>query len=328
MPLESRLARVDCAAPGDELEGTDTMRLSMLPCRLLSCLPLAIAALMVLGGCATRRSRPDPAYAGAPQHVVVAGDTLSSISARYDVDVVTIVKVNRLAHRDLVPGQVLYLPGARVAQARVVRPVDAAPPVDTSTDWYIPRTAWSVQAIDMTNIDPMAKIYRLTVHHSSEHGDATGDPVDMLRLFEKNHKIKGWACIGYHYIIASDGQIYEGRPIQFQGAHASGDNNIGNIGVCLLGNFERDRVPEVQRAALISVLDRLTSRYGIEPGEIHGHREFKTTDCPGRYLLAIVDEYRGGSGEVGPADPYSMRRAPKAPAKKTKATSSAKKPRR
>ncbi|MBA3709907.1 MAG: N-acetylmuramoyl-L-alanine amidase [Planctomycetes bacterium] len=266
-------------------------------------LALMCAALLALGGCATRHSRPDPAYAGAPQHTVVAGETLSSISETYGIDVATIVKANRLAHKDLYPGQVLVLPGARQVITQIPQhPVAPTVPVDDGVSWFTPRAVWAVQTIDTANADPMAKIYRITVHHSSEHGDATGDPVDMLRLFEKNHKLKGWACIGYHFIIATDGRVYEGRPLAYQGAHAGGDNNIGNVGVCLLGNFERDRVPEVQRAALISVLDRLSNRFEIARTEIHGHREFKTTDCPGRYLMAVVDEYRGGSGDVGPAD--------------------------
>ena len=48
--------------------------------------------------------------------------------------------------------------------------------------------------------------------------------------------------------------------------------------------------------------------------QIFGHREFKATDCPGRYLMAIVEEYRGGSGEVGPPDPW-LNRSKRAPAK-------------
>ncbi|MBA2479132.1 MAG: N-acetylmuramoyl-L-alanine amidase [Planctomycetes bacterium] len=301
------------------------MRTLMIPRHHLAGMVLLIAALMALGGCATRRSRPDPAYASAPQHLVVEGDTLSSISERYNVDIATIIKANRLAHKTLVPGQVLYLPGARVDAPRVARAIpEPAPEVDTSTDWFIARSTWSVQSIDVPNTDPMAPIYRLTVHHSSEHGDASGDPVDMLRLFEKNHKSKGWACIGYHFIIAADGQVYEGRPLKYQGAHASGDNNIGNVGICLLGNFERDSVPQAQRAALMSVLDRLVRRYGIARTEIHGHREFKTTDCPGRFLLAIVDEYRGGNGELAPERPAATSRPSRAPAKRASATTTKK----
>jgi N-acetyl-anhydromuramyl-L-alanine amidase AmpD len=166
-----------------------------------------------------------------------------------------------------------------------------------------------VQPIDTSNIDPMTRIYRLTVHHSGEEGDVIEDPIEALRHFERIHKqAKGWACIGYHFVIARDGRVFEGRPLKYQGAHAVGDNNIGNIGVCLIGDFDKGPVPPAQKAALIDVLDRLTKQYGIEKSQIFGHREFKATDCPGRYLMAIVEQYRGsGSGEVGPqpSDPRS-----------------------
>jgi N-acetylmuramoyl-L-alanine amidase len=270
---------------------------STLPTLMLAAL---FAAVTLSTGCATRQPRPPAEYAYVTRYIVEKGDTLSSVSARFNVPLEELVKANRLRYRRIVPGQILFVPSIpEAAYARQPAPV-AAPVEDVG--WYVPRSAWAVQQIDGGNVDPMTPIYRITVHHSSEHGDATGEPQDMLRLFEKNHKTKGWACIGYHFIIASDGRVYEGRPLKYQGAHSTGDNNIGNVGVCLLGNFDRDQVPSAQRQALISVLDRLSRRFSVDKAEIHGHRDFKTTDCPGRYLMSIVESYRGGV-HVAPAPP-------------------------
>jgi hypothetical protein len=37
---------------------------------------------------------------------------------------------------------------------------------------------------------------------------------------------------------------------------------------------------------------------------VYGHRELKLTDCPGKYLMAIVVKYRGGRPDatVGESD--------------------------
>ena len=45
------------------------------------------------------------------------------------------------------------------------------------------------------------------------------------------HLNNGWAGIGYHYYITKDGTIWEGRPDNTVGAHASGGNS-DSIGIC------------------------------------------------------------------------------------------------
>lgn len=168
--------------------------------------------------------------------------------------------------------------------------VGSIPP--DKADWYVARSGWAGQSIDQGNIEPMEPVYRITVHHSGDANDALGDPREHLRQFERAHKMKGWACIGYHFIISRDGTVYEGRPIAYQGAHAVGDNNKGNIGICLMGNLDNRPVPDAQKKALFAVLDRLTRQYSVEKDELFGHRHFKTTDCPGRYGLLALEEYK------------------------------------
>lgn len=195
-----------------------------------------------------------------------------------------------------------------VATPPPAKPV-TPPPV---TSWYVPRSQWAASPILKDRATPMGqKPYRITVHHSADirlpdGTKETGDPVKVLRWIEESHqkgigKNEPFACIGYHFIIARDGRVFEGRPIQYQGAHATGDNNIGNIGVCLLGDFEHGPVPRVQAEKLVEVLDRLTAQYAIRPSErtVFGHKDFKDTDCPGRNLEPLVRAY--AAGRVGAA---------------------------
>ncbi len=177
---------------------------------------------------------------------------------------------------------------------RPIAPVPEKAPTASAARWFQPRSAWAGQAIDTSNVEPMEPIYRLTVHHSGNAEDATGDSKAQLRQFERAHKGKGWACIGYHFIIARDGTVFEGRPLKFQGAHATGQNNVGNVGICLMGNFDQRPVPKAQLDSLRSVLDRLRAQYGIDRSEVEGHSHYKTTDCPGKYLRQFVERYKKG----------------------------------
>ena len=198
---------------------------------------------------------------------------------------------------------------APAASAKPV-PVTIAPakPVTLAAPkWYVPRASWAVQKIHIERTTPMGvKPFRITVHHSADiqlpdGTRETGDAVALLRFVEDSH-VKGigknepFACIGYHFIIAADGKVYEGRPLQYQGAHSTGDNNIGNIGICLLGDFDKHEVPAVQKQRLAEVLNRLCTSYAITPSRttVLCHKDFKATACPGRYLEPIVRDFSSG----------------------------------
>lgn len=198
-------------------------------------------------------------------------------------------------------------PATPAAPATVVVKPKPPTPVVAASAWFVPRSAWAVQKVRVERTTPMrVKPFRITVHHSDEIAlpdgtRETGNATALLRYIEDSHlkgigKNEAFACIGYHFIIAADGTVYEGRPLQFQGAHATGDNNIGNIGICLLGAFDSHRVPAVQQRRLVEILDRLCAAYGITPSRttVLCHKDFKPTACPGRHLEPIVRGYASG----------------------------------
>lgn len=97
------------------------------------------------------------------------------------------------------------------------------------------------------------------------------------------HKARGFATIGYHYVIYRDGSIHEGRPLEQIGAHCVGHNKH-SIGVCYIGGCASDgktpkdtRTPE-QKEALLALLRRLKAQF--PNATIHGHRDFAAKACP------------------------------------------------
>lgn len=168
-------------------------------------------------------------------------------------------------------------------------------PVRTTGPQIEPRARWHARAL-RANHDPMTSIYRVTVHHTGTRFDSTdyGQSAQGVLSIQQYHQDgKKWADIGYHYLIDRAGRVWEGRPIGVQGAHAGNNQlNRGNIGVALLGDFEKQSVTTAQRQGLISLLDHLRGTYGIKSTEVHMHRELHGTECPGRALASIVDAYR------------------------------------
>lgn len=107
------------------------------------------------------------------------------------------------------------------------------------------------------------------------------------------HRARGFAGIGYHYVIHLDGSIENGRDVDKAGAHTAG-YNAHSIGVCYVGGLANDnKTPkdtrtEAQKAALLKLLQDLRAYYPV--ATIHGHREFANKACP---CFDARNEYKG-----------------------------------
>ena len=285
-----------------------------------------IAVGLVMGGCGRTYSSNQNRTATLSRtlHYVGEGETISTIARMYGVDQRAIIEDNNLETSKLTLGQPLFIYGAKSLPTPAPKPVVEAPkpapaPVP-SADWFTPRSAWAQEPILTSRINPMGGTpNRITVHHSNMPGDTASNSEEVLRKIDReHHKAIGkngepGACIGYHFVIAPDGKVYEGRPLEYQGAHAGGDNNIRNIGVCLLGDYQDHQVPSRQRDVLVQVLDRLRLTYNIPRGQVFGHRDFNPpgnhhTDCPGTNLYQIVLGYRRGKlgAELPAASPTNL----------------------
>ncbi len=188
---------------------------------------------------------------------------------------------------------------AATREARAGAPARSAPrrprPAPRRRPAYevVSREQWGAEALK-DNHDPMARITRITVHHTAEiagmqeRGDA--DLVLGIQNFHRN--TRGWADIGYHWVIGRDGKVYEGRKLHVQGAHAGASNNIENLGISVIGDFSAALPPPAALRTLTLFLRAQQKRYGIPSTEVFGHREFKATACPGDALFGWVERFR------------------------------------
>jgi hypothetical protein len=186
----------------------------------------------------------------------------------------------------------------RALIARKVKPVEAAAPDVAGVDLVVqPRQAWQASAPERSNITPMGKIHRVTIHHSAMYFRDTRPATcaTQIQMIQRDHmRNRDYGDIGYHYLIDPSGRIWQGRDLRYQGAHASGNNNVGNVGICLLGNFVRGRTGQGPTAGQVRALRHLTAvlvqQHAIRAQAIYSHSDFKATDCPGALMLPVVDQ--------------------------------------
>lgn len=125
----------------------------------------------------------------------------------------------------------------------------------------------------------MRTIDTIIVHCSAtpEGKDFTVEQIDQW------HRLRGFRCIGYHFVIYRDGSIHKGRPIEQVGAHCKG-YNAHSIGICYIGGCTSDgKTPkdtrtEAQRLALIALVRELKASY--PSATVHGHNQFANKACP------------------------------------------------
>lgn len=90
-------------------------------------------------------------------------------------------------------------------------------------------------------------ITALTIHHTV----GVSTPANIAHYHIQTNK---WPGIGYHYVIMSDGTIYQTnnlRTISFHAgsSNAPGDENSWSVGIALMGNFTDSPPPGIQQDA-------------------------------------------------------------------------------
>lgn len=159
---------------------------------------------------------------------------------------------------------------------------------------YKPRATWTSERPELHRIRKMTAYRRITVHHAGNGVDLHTRETDIVRDLDGirgAHLRRRFGDIGYHYAIDRSGRVWEARALAYAGAHVQGCNE-DNIGIMLLGNFEKQRPAAAQVSAVRAVTKILRSTFDVPGEKIYGHRDLGHTLCPGRYLYSYVKELK------------------------------------
>ena len=152
----------------------------------------------------------------------------------------------------------------------------------------------------LTKEEKLKQIYnngRIVIHHAASGSSLSSIQRDHIRG-------RGLQDISYHFLINSDGNIFEGRSLEVMGAHAgslprshyscengnkvqdlSKDFDYKAIGIMLTGNLEVSKPSRAQYQALQSLVNNLKSRFNMTYISPHKHVRANGTKCPGEELI-------------------------------------------
>ncbi len=152
-------------------------------------------------------------------------------------------------------------------------------------------------------------VAHLIVHHTAGSNSNTNYTQVVRDIYLLHTDVNGWSDIGYNFLVAQDGSIFEGRDpgeelteYDVLGAHFCGKNS-GTMGVAMLGNFETAQPTDEAMESLSKVLASAAERFelnvlensrhrGQDLAHLSGHRDGCATLCPGEHLYPRLDSLK------------------------------------
>jgi hypothetical protein len=133
---------------------------------------------------------------------------------------------------------------------------------------------------------------RLTIHHEGTRLELTDDAARKIKNIQTwgMGPDRNWVDIPYHFLIAPNGTIYEGRDVFTVGETATEYDPSGHLLINCLGNLEVQEVPAPQLRSLIKLVAYCCKKYNLPQETIASHRDHSTqTTCPGKNLYKYLE---------------------------------------
>lgn len=223
-------------------------------------------------------------------------------------------------------------PGDSDADAAILETPEIQSTADAATTMppVYSRAQWGADESLMTWTPQYpSTIKAATIHHTAgSNSYAAEDVPGILRGIYRYHAVsRGWGDIGYNVLVDKFGRIWEGRAgglaSTVVGAHTGGFNTF-NFGVSMIGDYDTTPTTTTMINSVAAIVAWKFSLYNVDPmgaatlvsggtdkwpaGQsvtfpaILGHRDTKSTTCPGGYGYAKLAEIRTKANARGIAE--------------------------
>ncbi len=146
-----------------------------------------------------------------------------------------------------------------------------------------------------------AKYIRGVVLHHTATTRELDNPTQAVRnIYNYHSKHLKWGDVGYHFLIAPNGQIFEGRKggKAVIGGHTPALNKT-TIGIAVLGNYQDEPPSQEALHSVEFLISALSHEYGLDPKSkfiykqkaypvVSGHRDSDHTLCPGEFFYDLI----------------------------------------
>ena len=132
---------------------------------------------------------------------------------------------------------------------------------------------------------------KITIHHEGTRLEMKDDAAKKIMNIQRwgMGPDRNWVDIPYHFLIAPDGTIYEGRSVYTVGETATEYDPTGHLLITCLGNLEQQEVPATQLASLVKLIAYCCKKYNLPLATLASHKDHSTqTNCPGKNLYQFL----------------------------------------
>jgi hypothetical protein len=136
-------------------------------------------------------------------------------------------------------------------------------------------------------------ITHVTLHHT---GDAQPllpgeDPVRRLRGLQSwGASDRNWWDVPYHFLLDTDGRIFEGRDYHYMGETNTTYDPGGHFLISAIGNYERQEPTQATLNAIADLMAWALKEFDLPLDRIGGHYNYANTGCPGQYLRKYLED--------------------------------------
>lgn len=145
----------------------------------------------------------------------------------------------------------------------------------------------------------------IAIHHTDTPKTHTPQQIAHYHVHGERRDASGrlikaqWPGIGYHFLVAADGSIFQCQREDTKSNHVGGDENNTSVAVSFIGRFMKtdlkgkpapaeDQLPTpVQLRSAAHLIAWLMQKYNVPLERVMGHRDIpeRTTACPGDQWL-------------------------------------------
>lgn len=154
----------------------------------------------------------------------------------------------------------------------------------------VPASAWDSQPQEIEE-EHRHTPSRVTLHHAGELWKDSDDPIRKVKGLQSwGQRERDWPDVPYHFLIAPDGRIIEGRSVEYKGETNTTYDTTGHLLIMCWGNFEEQRITEHQLDSAVRLAAHLIGKYDIDPSSTVGHNDVAQTACPGKDFDRYIDD--------------------------------------